>query len=126
MFCKYNTINNVRILTGRAETIAHDEAHRERFDIAFARALGKLPVALELCIPFLKPNGLLVIPHGESYASEISRSQHAMKELQTVHQDSISYPLNKDIRFTALFFLKLRDTPERYPRKAGIPRKRPL
>jgi 16S rRNA (guanine527-N7)-methyltransferase len=126
MFCNYNKIENAHVLTGRAESFAHQDEYRGQFDIAFARALGKLPVALELTVPYLKRNGLLVIPHGDSHKSEVANSQRALNELGAVLQDSIPYQLNPQVSFTALIFSKRSDTPERYPRKPGIPRKRPL
>jgi 16S rRNA (guanine527-N7)-methyltransferase len=126
MFCKFNGITNVHVLPHRAETLAHEEEHRARYDLAFARALGKLPVALELSVPFLKQSGFLVIPHGGSYKLEIERSKNAFKELGAAHQKSIPYSLNEEVTFTALFILKQLETPDRYPRKPGIPHKRPL
>jgi len=126
MFCKFNNIGNAHLLTSRAEAFAQQKEYRSQFDIAFARALGKLPSALELTLPFLKRNGLLVIPHGSSYKSELTRSQNALNELGAILQDSIPYQLNTQVSFTALIFSKQRETPERYPRKPGIPRKRPL
>src|SRR5205814_9717290 len=106
--------------------MARKNEHRCQFDLAFSRALGKLPVALELCIPFLKRNGLLIIPHGCSFKIEIANSQRALRELGAIHQDSIAYSLTDHIAFTALTFLKTSETPERYPRKTGMPKKRPL
>ena len=53
MFCKFNAIKNVHTIAGRAEVIGHGDM-RESYDIVFARALGKLPVALELAAPFVK------------------------------------------------------------------------
>jgi 16S rRNA (guanine527-N7)-methyltransferase len=126
MFCKFNAINNAHVLAGRAEEFGHAKEHREEFDLAFSRALGKLPVALELCLPFLKLQGLLVIPHGRSFETELARSKKAMKELGAVHQNSTPYSLRKGMTFTALTFRKVSATPEKYPRKPGIPTKKPL
>jgi len=126
MFCKFNVVKNVRVMAGRAEEFAHQMDMREQFDLAFARALGKLPVALELTLPFLKREGLLIIPHGNSYKAELANSQRALKELGAVHQESIAYQLNATLSFTVLVFKKNHETPERYPRKSGQPRKRPL
>ena len=126
MFCKFNEIKNVHILPGRAEDLARQGNFREHFDLAFARALGKLPTALELTVPFLKRDGLLIIPHGSSYKTEIARSEKAMKELGVILKETIPYKLNKDINFTALVFSKQHETSDRYPRKSGMPTKRPL
>lgn len=126
MFCKYNAIGNVHVIAERAEAAAHRPELREQFDLAFARALGKLPIALELALPFVKKNGTLIIPHGQSHTKELALVKKAMKELGATHTQATSYQLTKGVTFTALFFSKTAETPERYPRKVGIPRKRPL
>jgi 16S rRNA (guanine527-N7)-methyltransferase len=126
MFCKFNKIDNVHIIPGRAELWGHDENYWECFDLAFARALGKLSVALELSAPFAKIGGSVIIPHGESYKSELARFQKAISELDIVHSESIPYHVSPGISFVALKFLKRHPTPDRYPRKPGIPHKRPL
>jgi 16S rRNA (guanine527-N7)-methyltransferase len=126
MFCKFNDIKNVHTIADRSESAARLDAYRGQFDLCFARALGKLPTALELCLPFLKPNGLLMIPHGESHAAELARSIKALKELGAALKEKIPYQVNREIHFTALTFLKTETTPDRYPRKSGMPAKRPL
>lgn len=126
MFCKFNAIQNVHLLPGRAEVLGRNESYREQFDLGFARALGKLPTALELASPFLKRESSLIIPHGRTFAAELERSKKAIKELGLAHQHSTPYSINKEVSFTALQFLKVSNTPDRYPRKTGIPEKRPL
>ncbi|OGR90420.1 MAG: 16S rRNA (guanine(527)-N(7))-methyltransferase RsmG [Elusimicrobia bacterium RIFCSPLOWO2_01_FULL_59_12] len=126
MFCKSNKIENAIVLPGRAEILGHHPKFRGQFDLAFSRALGKLPTALELSVPFLKRDGLLIIPHGYTYQTELLRSQRALNELGAALQDSKPYSLNKIVNYTALTFLKINDTPETYPRKVGTPTKRPL
>lgn len=125
-FCKTNVIKNVRVLCGRAENLAHEEGLRETFDLVFARALSKLPVALELCIPFLKLGGLVIVPHGTSYPYELKASQKALDELGARLENTIPYFQNSASHFTALLFKKDRHTPERYPRRPGAPEKHPL
>jgi 16S rRNA (guanine527-N7)-methyltransferase len=126
MFCKFNLLQNVRVISERAEAAAHQPEYREYFDIAFARALGKLPVALELSLPFLKRDGILMIPHGPTFKKELAESKTALDKLGGALKNSAAYQLNKEITYTALTFLKTRETPEIYPRRVGIPKKRPL
>ena len=126
MFCKYNCLENVSVLAGRAETIARNPTCRAHFDIVFGRALAKLPIALELCLPFLKVQGLLIIPHGPSFQNELTLSENALHELGASLSQKIPYSLNKNCELTALIFHKDSATPERYPRKVGIPKKHPL
>lgn len=125
MFCKFNGIKNVRVIVGRAETLGRSEM-RGSYDIVFARALGKLPVALELSSPFAKVPGTLIVPHGTSWSRELERSKKAMKELGLNLRDKANYNLGKGIKFTALLFEKVHSTADKYPRAVGIPAKRPL
>lgn len=126
MFCKFNAIKNVRVIVGRAEKFGHDNDMRESYDIVFARALGKLPSALELAGAFVKVGGQLIVPHGTSWQKEYQRSEKAMKALGLHLKDKQNYELAPGIQFTALVFEKINPTPEKYPRAVGIPTKRPL
>jgi len=126
MFCKSNAIKNVRVIARHAEDYAREEGVRDSFDLGFARALSKLPVALELTLPFIKREGLLMIPHGSSYESELISAEKTMKELGAVLQSTTPYQINPDVSFTALTFLKTHQTSDKYPRKTGQARKRPL
>lgn len=121
-FCKIESIKNVHVIAARAEDIGHQSSQRSSYDIVFARALGKLPVALELSAPFLKNGGLLFVPHGTSWDSELASSKKAMKELAV---EIISESRYGD-GFVAIIFKKIGDTPSKYPRAVGIPTKRPL
>ncbi len=126
MFCKNNAIQNVQILPKRAELAAHSSLYREVYHVVYARALGKLPVSLELSSPFLKIGGTLIVPHGTSWPKEIKASEKAMKELGLINQGQRDYALGEGPIFTALLFEKIFPTPEKYPRNVGIPAKRPL
>jgi 16S rRNA (guanine527-N7)-methyltransferase len=126
MFCKFNELKNVSIGVGRAETQAHEVDWRGAFDLVFARALGKLPTVIELCIPFLKLNGLLIVPHGTSHQEEINRSENALHELGAKLKFSKAYVVTDRLSFTALGIEKIQETPQRYPRKPGVPKKDPL
>jgi 16S rRNA (guanine527-N7)-methyltransferase len=125
-FCKFNEIKNVTVLAGRAEEFGRDPDYREMFDLSFARALAKLPVALELATPFIRKGGSLCIPHGQSYDSEMFHVKKTMKELGVISQTPIPYSLSRNDKLKALIFEKVSGTPEKYPRKVGIPHKRPL
>ena len=124
-FCTFNAIKNVRTIASRAEVYGHGKM-RESYDVVFSRALGKLPVALELASPLLKVGGILIVPHGTSWATELQKSKKAMEELGIALKDKKSYSLGDNTVFTALLFEKVHSTPEKYPRATGIPAKRPL
>jgi len=123
-FCKNNTIKNCEIIVGRAETEGHSSL-RQAFDIAFARALGKLPTALELSGPFLRLGGLLIVPHGTSWHDELRRSDNALRNIGLEFIGDNPYSLDGP-QFHALAFRKIKETPPIYPRRVGVPTKRPL
>ena len=124
-FIKNNAIKNVSVLCDRAEFLAH-KTQREAYDLVFSRALGKLPSALELTIPFLKVDHHLIVSHGTTWQEELRRSDKALELLQTQLQQTIPYTLETYGQFMILIFKKLAPTLERYPRNVGIPTKRPL
>ncbi len=125
MFCKKAGLKNVSVIHGRAEVLAHS-ARRESYDLVFARALGKLPTALELAAGFVKEGGLLIVPHGTSWNTEVARAKKAMEELRLNLRDTKSYHLAAGLNFISLEFEKITPLPEKYPRATGIPTKRPL
>ena len=120
-------LDEVDVVVQRAEETARVPQYRETFDIVTARALGLLPVALELTMPLSKVGGVVVIPQRGDVASEIRRSTLALDELagKVVAVESVSADgLSQDS--VAVVVKKEMLTPERYPRRVGIPSKRPL
>jgi 16S rRNA (guanine527-N7)-methyltransferase len=124
MICKKYTIKNCRVFVGRAE-IFGQQSIRQTYDLAFSRALGKLPTALELASCFVKVGGLLVVPHGTSWESELNESTTAIETLKLKLASKFIYELD-GVQFCALMFEKIGDTPILYPRQNGIPEKKPL
>jgi len=123
-FCKKYAINNCHIIIERAEVLGH-QSLRQSCDLAFSRALAKLPTALELASCFVKVGGLLIVPHGTSWESELKESSSAMEILGLKLASASIYEL-EGIKFCALIFEKTGDTPAQYPRRTGVPTKRPL
>ena len=124
MFCKKYGIKNCHVIAGRAEVLGQ-AALRQNYDIAFSRALGKLRVALELAGAFVKVGGILIVPHGTSWEEEMKESSSALEILGLKLSRHEEYKLNS-VKFWALIFSKITDTPPIYPRAVGIPNKRPL
>jgi 16S rRNA (guanine527-N7)-methyltransferase len=115
----------VRVVVQRAEEAGRDPALRDRFDVATARALADLPVVAELCLPFVRPGGLLVAYKGRRAAEEVERAAGAFRELAATLEAIVP----AGIEGTDLVLVKVRKTgptPERYPRRTGVPGKRPL
>jgi len=115
----------VEVLAQRAEVIGHDPAHREQYDWAFARAVASLPTVLEYMAPLVRPGGRLVVYKGSRVQDEIAQAQRALDVLgltleRVIPVQGLPYPR------TLVWLRKTHPTPTRYPRRPGIPAKRPL
>ena len=116
----------MRVLEGRAETIAREAAERETYDLAVARALAPLPVLLEYCLPFVALGGWLAAPKGIAAPRELERGGSSAHELGgAVHEAAPFLPPGGPAG-TLVLVRKVRHTPERYPRRPGAAAKRPL
>lgn len=117
---------DVEVVGERAELAARAEAHRDGYDWATARALGSLSVVIELCAPFLGPGGLLVALRSGDLDAEITHAAPAFKALRLWTRTPI-YPRLADLPGHGLVVAeKYAPTPQSYPRRPGMPRKRPL
>ena len=115
-------LDSVRVLNDRAEVLAAlGSPEREAWDVVCARAVGRLPVLLELTIPFLKEGGLLLAIKGQQAAIEIEESRGALHALHARVIDTLATPTG-----TVVVVEKARKTPKRYPRKSGEPGRNPL
>jgi 16S rRNA (guanine527-N7)-methyltransferase len=121
------------VLEGRAETHAHELVWRERFDLVTSRAVGPLPIALELCLPFLALNGYFLTYKGSNKDKEVERemkdAEFALNKLGGGAIEMIGYnptPGSTKTSNHSLWSKKTGLTPDRFPRKEGIPAKRPL
>ena len=74
-------LENVEIITGRAEEIAHREEHREKYDMALSRAVAPLAALAELTLPFCKPGGRVIAQKKGDIEKEIARAQKAVQIL---------------------------------------------
>jgi 16S rRNA (guanine527-N7)-methyltransferase len=120
-------ITDVEIVTARAEDAGRDPSYREQFDMVLARALAPLPVLLELTMPFLRVGGYLGAPKGSGALREIDAARRALELLGGVVVSSESLNAPGGLATQRLVIVeKDAPTPSRYPRRAGIPTKRPL
>ncbi|RKO65518.1 16S rRNA (guanine(527)-N(7))-methyltransferase RsmG [Desulfofundulus salinus] len=120
-------MTGVDVACGRAEDLARHVHYRASFDLALARAVAPLPVLLEFALPFLKTGGLFIALKGPAVQEELPASGNALnilggtvKEVKTVF-----LPLTGDERKVVLIE-KTGPTPEKYPRRPGVPQRRPL
>lgn len=116
------SLPNVEVVTARAEELARSAEHRDAYDAAVSRAVAALPVLLELCLPFLRPGGRLVATRGGDLAQQQAEAGRAVRELTARFGPSLP-----GLRGSGLVVVdKLGPTPARYPRRTGVPAKRPL
>lgn len=119
-------LKNVHFHHGRAEDFAQDKDFRAQFDIVTARAVARMQVLSELTIPYLKVNGKLLALKASNATEELLEAKNALNLLFSKVENNLSYALpNGDPRFITIVEKK-KETPNKYPRKAGMPNKRPL
>ncbi len=120
-------LKGISAVHGRAEDFGKQPDYREAFDIVTSRAVAKLSVLSELCIPFVKVGGNFISYKGAKADEEINEAQNAINVLggAKLIRVEVILPGLEDKR--ALIFVTKKDhTPEKYPRKAGMPEKKPL
>jgi len=120
-------LDDVEILVGRAEDVAHLAQYRERFDLVLSRAVAPLPTLVELTLPFCALGGSFIAQKKGALDEEISRANRAisilggnLREVKMVDLEEFA-----DERYLILID-KISPTPRQYPRRPGIPAKRPL
>jgi 16S rRNA (guanine527-N7)-methyltransferase len=119
-------LGDVEVVAERAETAGRDASQRDAYDWAVARALGSLPVVVELCAPFLAPGGLLVAQRSGDLDAEVLHAAPAFKALHLWTRTPIYLDLPDLPHHGLVIGEKYAPTPAAYPRRPGMPRKRPL
>ncbi|HGD3950503.1 TPA: 16S rRNA (guanine(527)-N(7))-methyltransferase RsmG [Streptococcus agalactiae] len=119
-------LSGVHFFHGRAEDFGQDRVFRAKFDIVTARAVAKMQVLAELTIPFLKVNGRLIALKAAAAEEELISAEKALKTLfsQVTVNKNYKLPNGDDRNITIVS--KKKETPNKYPRKAGTPNKKPL
>lgn len=120
-------LTNVSTLHARGEDAGQSREHRETYDLVVSRAVASLPVLLELCTPLVKVGGHFVAYKSGEAEVELEESAKALRKLEVKleHVFPLELPLDLGDR-KLLIFKKVRSTPPKYPRRAGLPNKRPL
>ncbi len=118
---------DVQLLLERAETLAHEPENRDSFDVALARGLAPMRILAELTLPFCRPGGIVVAHKKGDVSQELEDADNAittlggrLSEVQPVNVTGL-----EDNR-ALVVVEKISPTPARYPRRPGIPKKRPL
>lgn len=117
----------VRVLALRAEQAGHEPSLRARFDLATARAVAPLAVLAEYALPLLKSGGFLLAYKGPEAAAELREAERALLLLGGAARPELSGTLSLPYGRRELVVIeKAGRTPDKYPRRAGMPAKRPL
>lgn len=120
------SLKNVETFHGRAETFGRKEEFRNQFDFVVSRAVAELPVLMEYCIPFVKKEGYFISYKGKKQEKEIEKASHAFTELGAAFRYCKKYELREEEERYLLFIQNNELTNDRYPRKDGKPKKKPL
>jgi 16S rRNA (guanine527-N7)-methyltransferase len=120
-------LRQVTVVHGRAEEVGHDATHREQYDLVLARAVAELPVVAEYTLPFCKLGGWVVAQKGEAGAAEAWTAEQGIALLggelrRVVPVELPGLPEDRSL----IVIAKTGITPAAYPRRPGIPSKRPL
>lgn len=120
-------LTNVVCIHARAEELGHNRSHREQYDLAVSRAVANLNVLSEYCLPFVKTGGDFIAYKSEKIREEVSALGSAAKILgaEPVQVREFTLPGTEYHRALAVLHKK-KQTPAKYPRKAGLPAKEPL
>jgi len=114
-------------INARAEEAAHIPSMREQYDIAVARAVSKLNILNELCLPFVRVGGCFIAMKSVDTDEEISEAQNAITILGAEIKDIIDYKIHgTEIKHRAVLIKKIAETPEKYPRRFAKMQKSPL
>lgn len=120
-------LNRVTIVNKRSEDLGRDRDHREKYDLAFSRALSNLSTLIEYGLPFLKVGGYLIAHRGRTAADEASRVNVALEELGAEVMGIHHYEIAGLAGSRAIVSIKkIKPTSKHYPRRTGVAQKRPL
>jgi 16S rRNA (guanine527-N7)-methyltransferase len=118
-------MEDVTLVTRRAEEAARDPRHREQYDYAVAKALAPLRTLLELTLPFVQMGGVVLAPKGKESEAEVKDARMALETLKGAVRIVAPLPQAEPAQ-TVILVDKVLPTPIRFPRRPGVPAKRPL
>ncbi|MBU9710618.1 16S rRNA (guanine(527)-N(7))-methyltransferase RsmG [Evansella tamaricis] len=120
-------LKNVAFYHDRAETFGQNKNHREIYDLVLARAVARLPVLLELCIPLVRTGGEFIAMKGSGGSEEIVDSKKAISLLGGSLKFHHTFQLPEEESERSIIIInKVKPSPKKYPRKPGVPNKQPL
>lgn len=122
--CAALGLQDVEVVAKRAEEAGQDPLYREAFDIAVARALAPMPVLAELCLPLVRVGGRLLAQKTSS--EDVDRAARAIEVMGGALSQVAAAPSTARGAGTVVIVDKVRPTPPAYPRRPGVPNRKPL
>jgi len=119
-------LTNVKVICARVEELGQDSRYRSNFSLCSSRAVASMNILLEYGLPLLSPGGRLLLWKGRNYQQEIDQAQNALAILGGLLKEVYRYTLMEERDRAIVIVRKEKPTPEKYPRRVGIPAKRPL
>ena len=119
-------LHDVNAIQARAEDLGHDLAHRERHDIAIARAVANLATLAEYALPFVRKSGVFIAQKGVAVDDEVHQAMRALQVLGGRVREIVPVQLPGLEPRHVIVIEKIAATPAPYPRRAGIPERKPL
>lgn len=120
-------LKDVEAIHGRAEDFAKQDSYRESYDLCVSRAVANLATLSEYCLPFVKVGGQFISYKSEKIAEELQYSEKAISILGGEVSKQVEFTLPDSDIYRNLFVIsKVKNTPKKYPRKAGLPAKEPI
>lgn len=120
-------LTDVELVHGRAEDVGQNKLYREKFDIVTARAVARMSVLSEYCLPLVKKGGYFVALKGPKAEDELDDGKKALEVLggKLIKDEELTLPESEEER-TLVLVQKVKSTPKKYPRQAGTPRRKPI
>ena len=121
------SLDNIKAFHGRAEEVGRNKEYREKFDYATSRAVAHTATLSEYLIPLIKTNGKCIYMKGPDIDQELEEGKKAICVLggKILNKEEFTLP-HSDIERTIIIIEKNKNTPEKYPRRSGIPSKEPV
>lgn len=125
--CNKINLENIKAIHARAEEFGQDNNYRESYDVAISRAVANLTVLVEYLLPLVKVGGKIICMKGPDIEEELKQAKSAIDILGGKFERCDNFCLPKsDISRNIIIINKIKETPKKYPRKAGTPAKTPL
>lgn len=120
-------LTGIECVHGRAEDLGKNKAYREQFEVCASRAVANLAVLSEYTLPFVKKGGYLIALKGQKLDEELAEGEKAITILGGTIDKLVDVVVPyTDLNHRIAKIKKVKETPKKYPRKAGEPTKAPL